>query len=282
MDLGGLFQELLQESLRFMPQLVAALITLAASLLLSGAAARWTRRGAQAGIEDPGVVQLLSRLTRWGVILLGTLIALDQVGFDVTGLVAGLGVAGFTLGFALQDIARNFIAGIVLLARQPFKIGDAVDVAGYAGSVLQVNIRDTVLKTWDGETVILPNIHVFNSAIINYSDLPYRRRTVRIGLGYGEDVVEATRVFLEAIKGVEGVLEDPSPTVLAEELGDSAISLAARFWVNQQTHGLLDVHSTVVRAIKEVAEEEGMDLPYPIQTVRLEGVETAGVLRVEE
>jgi small-conductance mechanosensitive channel len=89
-------------------------------------------------------------------------------------------------------------------------------------------------------------------------------------LGYGEDVDRATRVFLDAIEGVDGVLMDPAPTLLAEKLGDSTLSLAARFWVNQETHGLFDVHSVVVRTIKEVAEQEGIDLPYPVQTVRLE------------
>jgi small conductance mechanosensitive channel len=134
-----------------------------------------------------------------------------------------------------------------------------------------INVRDTVIKTWDGETVILPNIDVFGSAIVNYSELPYRRRTVRIGLGYGQDIAHATHTFLEAIQGVEGVVADPPVTVHAEELGNSALTLAARFWLDQQTHSLFDVHSMVLRAILKAAEREGIELPYPIQTVRLEG-----------
>jgi small-conductance mechanosensitive channel len=136
---------------------------------------------------------------------------------------------------------------------------------------LQITTRDTVLKTWDGEMVILPNLEVFTKPIINYSDLPNRRRTVHIGLGYAEDAERATQVFLKAIQSVDGVLVDPAPELLAEKLGDSTLDLAARFWVNQETHGLFDVHSAVVRTIKEAAEQEGIDLPYPIQTVRLEG-----------
>jgi len=221
-------------------------------------------------LHDEETLLLLSRLARWAVIVLGTVLALDQVNFDVTGFVAGLGIAGLTIGFALQDITRNFIAGILLLVRQPFDIGDAVETAGYAGTVLEITTRDTVLETWDGEMVILPNLEVFTKPIINYSDLPNRRRTIYIGLGYGEDVYRATEVFLEAIQGVDGVLADPAPTLLAEKLGNSTLDLAARFWVNQETHGLFDVHSEVVRTLKEVAEQKGIDLPYPIQTVRLE------------
>jgi small-conductance mechanosensitive channel len=251
------------------------LVAFGASILVSVVAARWIRRTASASIDDEETVILLARLIRWAVIVAGTVLALDQVDFDVTGFVAGLGIAGLTIGFALQDITRNFIAGLILLVRQPFEIGDAVEAAGQSGTVLSVTTRDTVLKTWDGETVILPNLEVFSKPIINYSALPNRRRTVRIGLGYEEDVGQASEVFLEAIRSVDGVLEEPAPTVHAMNLGDSTLGLDARFWVNQETHGLFDVHSSVVRTIKEVAEREGIELPYPIQTVLLEGTQPA-------
>ncbi len=255
----------------FIPKLIVALMAFGATLVLSGIAARWSRRVAGKKIDDPETLELLARLARWTVIIVGTLIALDQVDFDITGFVAGLGLAGFTIGFALQDIARNFVAGILLLVRQPFDVGDAIEVGDYAGTVLGINTRDTVLKTWDGETVILPNIEVFINPLLNYSNLPTRRRTVRIGLGYEQDASRAIDTFLEAMSGVEGVLADPAPTVLATELGDSALALDARFWINQETHDLFAVHSDVVRRIKSVAEEQEIDLPYPIQTVRLAG-----------
>jgi small-conductance mechanosensitive channel len=275
MDLSAPLQALLEEVLRFIPKLIAALVAFGASLLVSVLAARWVRSTANTWIDDEETVILLTRLTRWSVILVGTVLALGQVDFDVTGFVAGLGIAGLTIGFALQDITRNFFAGLVLLVRQPFEIGDAVEAAGQSGTVLSVATRDTVLKTWDGEMVILPNLEVFSKPIINYSALPHRRRTVRIGLGYEEDVGQAGEVFLEAIRSVDGVLEEPSPTVHAMDLSDSALGLDARFWVNQETHGLFDVHSSVVRTIKEVAEREGIELPYPIQTVLLEGTQPA-------
>jgi small-conductance mechanosensitive channel len=271
MDLSGTFEELVQSALLFVPRLISALVTFVLALLLSGLIARWVRRAVGKRIEDPEPCLLISRLARWTVIVAGTLFALDQVNFDVTGFVAGLGIAGLTVGFALQDIARNFVAGVLLLVRQPIKIGDAVKIDEYAGTVQAVNTRDTIIKTWDGETVILPNVDVFGSAIVNYSARSYRRRTVRIGLGYGQDVAQARHTFLEAIRGVEGVAADPPVTVHAEELGDSALTLAARFWLNQETHNLFDVHSMVIRAILDAAAREKIDLPYPTQTVRLQG-----------
>jgi small-conductance mechanosensitive channel len=270
-QLGDQLQQLLGRAILFLPNLIVALVVFFLTLLLSGWVARWVRRAAKVKIQDSETRCLLARLARWTVIVLGLVVALGQVNFDVTGFVAGLGIAGFTIGFALQDIARNFVAGILLLVRRPFNVGDAVEVGNYGGTVLEITTRDTVLKLWDGEMVIVPNMDVFTNAITNYSQLPLRRRTINIGLGYGEDVDRATKVFLQAIRDVEGVLDDPAPEVLADNLGDSALMLAAHFWVNQETHGLFVVHSEAVQAIKQAAEREGIDLPYPIQTVRLEG-----------
>lgn len=271
MDWSATFDNLVQQALAFTPRLIVALVIFGATLVLAGLAAKWVRRAAKAKIDDPETVQLLAIVARWTVLILGTLSALRQVNFDAVGFVAGLGLAGFTIGFALQDISRNFIAGLLLLIRQPFDVGDAVQVAGYNGQVLEISTRDTVIKTWDGEMVFLPNLEVFSNPITNYTRLPQRRRTVSIGLGYGEDVAQASDVFLRAIQSVGGVLADPAPTLYATELGDSTLTLEARFWVNQEAHDLLSVHSAVVQAIKETAEREAIDLPFPIQTVRLEG-----------
>ncbi|HDQ73424.1 MAG TPA: mechanosensitive ion channel family protein [Chloroflexi bacterium] len=271
MEFETLLMDLLRKGIAFIPNLIVALVVFVATLLLAEWAARSTHRAVKRQSADSETMLLLSRIARWTVLIIGTVVALQQVRFDVTGFVAGLGLLGFTIGFALQDISRNFVAGILLLVRQPFGVGDAVEVAGHAGSVLDINVRDTVLKTWDGEKVILPNMDVFANPIINYTELPLRRRTIRLGLGYGEDVNRAKRLFMETIRGVEGVATEPVPELLVEELGDSALTLVLRFWIDQSKHALFGVHSAVVQAIKEVAEREEIDLPYPTQTVRVEG-----------
>ncbi len=263
-------QLLVKDFIEFIPHLITAIIIFVATLLGATPISRSVEAWGKERLQDPELEKLLGRLARWSVWIVGTLLALDQVNFDVTGFVAGLGVAGLTIGFALQDIARNFIAGILLLVRQPFNIGDAVQIAGFSGSVLEIKARDTVLKTWDGEMVILSNTSVFENPIINYSALPLRRRTVGIGLGYGQDVNRALRIFGEAIQGVAGVLEEPEVLLLVETLGDSSLQIAARFWVNQEAHDLMGVHSEVVQAINRAAEEKSIELPYPVQTVRLE------------
>lgn len=271
MDFSTSWQAFLEDALRFLPKLVAALVIFVVAVVLSGLAARWARRAASRRIDDEETLRLISWVGRWTVLILGTLVALDQVDFDVTGFAAGLGIAGLTIGFALQDITRNMVAGVLILIRQPFDIGDFVETGGHSGTVTDVTIRDTVLRTLEGETVIVPNLDVFTKPIVNYTDEPLRRRTVNIGLGYGEEVKRARELFMAAIQSVDGVLADPSVKILSLSLGDSALNLEARFWIDQRTHGHLDVQSDVVQAIKECAEREGIDLPYPVQTVRLEG-----------
>lgn len=271
MNIDQWFQEFLQNTLDFIPHLILGLVIFALSLYLSVPASHWVRRAAKKRLDDPSLVDVIVKFTRWAVIITGTVVALEQVNFNVTGFVAGLGIAGLTIGFALQDITKNFIAGIILMTRKPFNLGDSVEISGYSGTVQNINTRDTVIKTFDGELVILPNMNVFSTAIVNSTDIPYQRRIVTIGVGYGEDLEEASRVFLQAIQSVEGVVSDPAPTVLADTLADSEVTMVARFWVDQVNHSLLKVHSDVVKSIKQAAERENIDLPYPIQTVRLEG-----------
>ncbi|MBN1179115.1 MAG: mechanosensitive ion channel family protein [Anaerolineae bacterium] len=269
-DVMPILEELLTETLLFLPRIISAIVIFVATIILAGVISRATLHAAQRKISDSETLLLISRLVKWSVFILGTLVALQQINFDVTSFLAGLGVVGFTVGFAMQDIARNFVAGIILLIRQPFEIGDTVEVGGYTGTVLEVKARDTVIKVLSGEKVIIPNNDVFNMPITNFSAFPLRRCTVVIGLGYGEDVDRAVEVFLQTMRRTPGVLEDPAPTVRAEALGDSALTLTAQFWVNQETNNLLDVHSAVVKAINAASEAEGIDLPYPTQTVRVE------------
>jgi small-conductance mechanosensitive channel len=264
--------EIFQQFLQNLPGYLIAIVLCIATILISNVAKRWTRESVKKRVEDPETQELMARLARWTVLVVGTLTALNQIpGIDVTSLLTGLGVLGFTIGFALQDIARNFIAGLLLLIRQPFSVGDAVEIAGHTGTVLDIRTRDTVIKTWDGVMEIIPNLDVFTSPIVNYTQLPVRRRTVMIGLGYGEDVDRARDLFLDGIRSTEGVLEEPAPELLSEGLGDSALTIAARFWVNQETHNVFVVHSEVIEAVTRIAERERIDLPYPTQIVKLTG-----------
>jgi small-conductance mechanosensitive channel len=272
MEIQQVFQEWLSSFIQFIPKLVSGIVIFIITLIASGFIAKWIRRLAKKKIENVEILQLIFMVTRWTVIIFGTVMALAQVDFDVTGFIAGLGIAGFTIGFALQDIAKNFISGLLLLYRQPFNIGDYVMVSDFSGTVKEINVRDTVVQTLDGELVIIPNTAVFENPILNYTHSHLRRSKVVIGLGYEEDVNQSVEIFLNAIKNVPGVEGEPEPIIRAEELGDSALIMSALFWVNQDKNNLLNVHSKVVTAIKETSDKYGINLPYPVQTVLLQNI----------
>ncbi len=272
MDFQQILQDWFSSFLQFLPKILAAIVIFIATLIGSGFIAKWIKKISEKKITSEEMLQLISRIARWSVLIVGTIIALDQVNFDITGFIAGLGVAGFTIGFALQDIAKNFISGLLLLYRQPFNLGERVMISDYKGEVKEINVRDTVIETLDGELVIIPNREVFENPIINYTHTRLRRRTIMIGLGYEEDADRAMDIFLETIKSVPGVEKDPEPSIRAEELGESALTLSALFWVDQQDTDLFGVHSEVLKAIKKASEEHDINLPYPVQTVLLRNV----------
>jgi small conductance mechanosensitive channel len=259
--------EFLSQAIDFVPRLSVAIVVFLVSLLAAKLAGRAVARAAKNADEE--VTRLLSRLTTLATVIVGTVVALDQVNFDVTGFVAGLGLVGFTLGFAFQDIAKNLMAGILIVIQQPFEIGEAIEVSGYSGTVTDVDIRATTIKAWDGQEVIIPNADVYTNTIINYSEYSSRRITLAVGVGYEEDLGRAEEVFLEAIKGVEGVLDDPAPAIYCQSLGNSAVEMAAYFWMDQTASSMFIVTSEAVKALKEAAERERINLPYPIQTVRV-------------
>ena len=259
--------ELLLQATGFAPRLVVAIVVFVVSLVAARLAGRAVDRAARNVDEE--IARLLSRLATVATVIVGSVVALDQLNFDVTGFVAGLGLIGLTLGFAFQDIAKNLMAGILLLIQQPFDIGDVIEVASYEGTVTDVDVRATTIKTWDGQQVIVPNADVYTSPIINYSKYPARRIVLGIGVGYEEDLKRAQEVFLEVISGLDGVLKDPAPAIYCKNLGSSAVEADACFWIDQTESSLLQVTSEAVQALKEAAAREGINLPYPVQTVRL-------------
>jgi len=269
MDLQQVFQDYFTSVVEFLPKLVSGIVIFIITLVASGFIAKWIKKLAKKKISNDEMLQLIFVLTRWSIVIVGTIFSLAQVDFDVTGFIAGLGVAGFTIGFALQDIAKNFISGLLLLYRQPFNLGDYVTLGDFSGHVREINVRDTLIETPSGENVIIPNQTVFENAIINFTQKPIRRQSLSIGLGYEENADRAIEIFLDVIKKIPGVETDPEPTVRAEGLGDSVLLLSALYWIDQSKNDYFAVHSDVITAVKVASEKHNINLPYPIQTVRV-------------
>jgi small-conductance mechanosensitive channel len=220
---------------------------------------------------DPELSLLLGRLARWTLVVIGTIWALNQVNFNVTGFVAGLGIVGFTVGFALKDVAENFVAGILLLIQQPFDIGDAIEVNGYAGIVTDIKVRDTTMRTWDGLLVIIPNATVYTNAITNYTKVEKRRIGLEVGVGYETDLQKAHDTMIDVVSNMPGViLDDPEPMVVFSEFGDSSINATLYFWVDMAVAGYFGALDGAVKGVKAAFERQGINIPFPIRTVYME------------
>lgn len=254
----------------FLIRLGTGVLILLAAILISAWLARWAARAARQSKADDSASETLRRLTRWGILIIGAVFAVEQVVPNVTSLLAGLGIAGFTLGFALQDVAKNFVAGVLLLIQKPFEIGDTIQVSGFTGTVVDINLRTTDLREVDGRYVIIPNGDVFVSPIVNLSRAPIRRISIAIGVSYDADPDQVEGIALEAIRPLRGMVEDPAPEVVFEGLGDSAVQATVRFWADMGEISYSEAQTSGLKAVKAAVEGAGIDMPYPTQSILLE------------
>jgi small-conductance mechanosensitive channel len=255
--------------LEFLPRLGAGVLVFLIARLISFSAARLIRRSMEMRDRDPELIVLLEMLSRWGILALGIVLALEQLAPGrFSSLIAGLGIAGFTIGFALQDVAKNFVAGILLLIQQPFDIGDSIEVAGYGGTVLDISLRATEMRTWDGRWVFIPNGDIFVSSIVNFSRALRRRVDISVGVAPDSDLDKVARIALDAIqKNVNGVLEDPAPQIAFSQFGESTIDFKALYWIDTGEAGVLQAQDEGVRAIKEAFENQAIEMPYPTHMI---------------
>ncbi len=276
MDLSQLtLDNIVTGLLNFVPRLGSAILVYLIARLISSSAARLIRRSMEAQKRDVELILLLEMLTRWGILALGIVLALEQLAPGrFSSLIAGLGIAGFTIGFALQDVAKNFVAGILLLIQQPFEIGDAIEVSDFGGTVLDISLRATELRTWDGRRVFIPNGDIFVSPIVNFSRAMRRRIEISIGVAPDSDLDHVARVTLDTIaKKVGGVLTDPAPQVIFSQFGESTIDLKVLYWIDTGEAGVFQAQDEGVRSIKEAFEDRGIGMPYPTRTILMaEGV----------
>ncbi|MDF1823452.1 MAG: mechanosensitive ion channel family protein [Verrucomicrobiales bacterium] len=215
--------------------------------------------------------QLALRAVRAVIVIFGILFALELL--DATAIVGAVmgaaGLAGLALGFAFKSIVENYLAGILLSTRNPFEIGDAVEIDGQVGKVARLTSRDTVLVTLDGNHLRIPNAKVMNSVLLNFSRNPIRRFDFYVGVSTEFDLAEIKRIALETLKQNPAVLTDPAPMVVIDSLGDSSVMIRFFAWLDQNKHSYLKVKSESIRLIKETFDEAGIEMPEPIYRVHM-------------
>lgn len=199
-------------------------------------------------------------------ILIACVIAIPTMRLgDVIGL---LGLSSVAISFAFQDIFKNFLAGVLLLLNEPFRLGDQIIVDDYEGTVDEITIRATQIRTYDGERVVIPNALVFTSPVHVLTAFPHRRTDLEIGVDYQTNLPDALQTLYQALLEVEGVLPKPIPEVDVVSFGDSSINLMVRYWTLPQIVHVRQTRSRVIMAVKATCDRANINIPFPIRTLQ--------------
>lgn len=232
-----------------------------------GIVVRALQRGAARAELDPTLGRFLGNLARITLMVFVLLTALNVVGVPSTNFLAIIGAAGLAVGLALKDSLSNFSSGVMLVFFRPFKAGDFIEASGVAGTVDQIGMFSTVIKTGDNRVIIVPNSLIYGDKITNYSAEPNRRIDLLISISYDDDIQRAKRLIADILEADERVLDEPAPVILLLELGASSIDFAVRPWVKREDYWV--ARSDLLERIKGVLEANGMSIPFPQHDVHL-------------
>ena len=251
-----------------LPAIVAAIVVFVLFVVVASAIRRTVRGISDRAGRRRNLGFVLGRLAQALTILIGFLIAciIGFPEFKPTDLIQILGIGSVAIGFAFRDVLQNFLSGILILLTEPFKIDDQIVFGEFEGTVEDIQTRATTIRTYDGRRIVIPNGQLFTNPVTVNTAFSSRRLEYDVGIGYGDDIDTAKRLILQAIGGVEGVLAEPVPDVLTHELGDSAVILRARWWIEppRRAHAL-DYRDRVLTSIKYLFDANGIDMPFPTQ-----------------
>jgi small conductance mechanosensitive channel len=244
----------------------AALVFLIGVLIV-----RWivgfTRRQMERRKLDVLIVNFVTNIINWALLLIVLVIALNQLGMDTTALVALIAAAGLAIGLALQDSMKNFASGVLLIIFRPFSTGHVVDAANTSGAVEKITLFTSTLLTPDNREVIVPNSAIYGGNITNYSARPTRRVDMEFGIGYGDDLRKARALIQQVIAADSRVLAEPPPDIVVGELGESSVNFYVRPWVNNSDYW--DVMFDLTERIKLAFDDNGITIPYPQMEVHM-------------
>ncbi|NNF64291.1 MAG: mechanosensitive ion channel family protein [Acidimicrobiia bacterium] len=218
---------------------------------------------------------VIARLISYVIVVFGLVYALGQIGVSVGPLLGALGVVGLALAFAFQDILENFIAGILMVLRRPFTIGDQITTNDYSGTVEDVTLRSMAMRTYAGERVYVPNAMVWKNPIVNHTELGQRRTTIEVGVAYDTDLDEAAAVLRSAASSIDDVSRDHPVEVFVHNFGASSIDFAVRFWHEPQKSVEWATRDRVARALKNALDEAGIEIPFPQRVVHMKDSATS-------
>ena len=270
-DLGFSWEEAVTmvktTGLDFAINLVTAIVIFYVGRLVVRILTRGMRKVLEAQNVDKTLVTFVSNLTSMVLLTVVIIAAVGALGVQTTSFIAILGAAGLAIGLALQGSLSNFAAGVLIVLFRPYKVGDWIEAAGISGSVEEVQILTTVLKTGDNKQVIVPNAQIMNSIITNYSAYDTRRVDMVVGVSYDDDLDKVRSTMEELVAAEDRILDDPACTIAVSALADSSVNFVVRPWV--KTSDYWGVNFELTEAIKKRFDKEGISFPFPQQDVHL-------------
>ena len=246
----------------FFPNLLGALILIIVFWMITSIVRKVLSSFLQRSKVPKEVQGLLLRVTHYAIVTVAVLTIADQIGINVTSLLAGVGVAGLALSFAARDTIENIISGVTLIIDQPFKEGDWVAIGDLHASLTEIRLRTTVLTTFDNETIVIPNKSIAQDRIVNYTLTPRTRVKILFGIAYKENIDEARKIILSTIDGDQRILNDPAPQVVVTDLGDSSVNMQLRFWIQDPLYKFSLLFEYTEKC-KKALDAAGIEIPFP-------------------
>ena len=255
------FDSLVDKFFISIPKLIFALVLFLVSLLIAYLVRRALRAALTRSKIDQQASNMLSGLSYWAIIILGGVTALSQLGVNVSALIAGLGIVGFTIGFALQDVGRNFIAGLLIIIQKPFSVGEQIEVSGFTGTVIEIGMRATVIRALDGKIVTIPSSDVFTRPIVNLTRAVHRKVEIGLLVDYQNDLNHVNQVALKALETQAGILPEPAPQMDFNVLSPAAVQAHLSYWIDPALTNILTSKDSTLQAVKEAFAHEGIQIP---------------------
>lgn len=256
--------------INMLPNIAVTLLLVIIFFVLARLGSKLFRKLFSKASNNEALQSLFSTIISCTILSIGFFIMLGVLGLDkaLNSLLAGIGVIGLALGFAFKDIAANFVSGIILAFKRPFKRGDIIETKDIMGEVTKTNLRDTVIETFQGQEVYIPNKEFLQHAFYNFSALEKRRIDLIVGVSYADDLEKVEDVVLSTIKNLEGVIDKDMIVFDYSEFDSSSINFNIRFWIEYPDQpGYLTMRSKAIKAIKKAFDEQDITIPFPIRTL---------------
>lgn len=264
--LGGWFDVVISH----IPNFIVAVIIAIIFSFIARLAGKGMKNVLRRSLDSTQIADLMASIFKVIVLSVGVFIALDFMGLKstVTSLLAGAGIVGLAIGFAFQDMTENLIAGIAMGIRKPFKAGDVIETDNVFGSVHSINLRNTLVESFYGQLILVPNKILFRNVLRNYSTLGVRRIEVPVGISYADDIEKASEVIVDKINQFDFVIRKNETAVYAEGFGDSSINLLVWFWIKYPGEpDFMTVRHKGVMAVKQALDAADISIPFPIRTL---------------